>query len=193
MFCAPGLVFGGTEGVRSRFHVLRFLTHFWRYRGPRVPFSCFALADSFSTVPRASAPVFMFCAPGHVFDSAEGVESCFHVLRARSPSVSHLQWLKLREQLDISDSTLLENYYLQKYLNLYYYIKHLRIGEFIFYHGNFLLYPFYLSIRRLIFIFGWSNVCDRVHWSPLSLHFFPLNTIISIILFFLFRNLVHIW
>jgi hypothetical protein len=35
-----------------------------------------------------------------------------------------------------------------------YYIKHLRIGGFIFCHGNFLLYPFYPSIRRIIFIFG---------------------------------------
>jgi hypothetical protein len=77
--------------------------------------------------------------------------------------------------------------------NLYYYIKHLRIGGFIFCHGNFLLYPFYPSIRWIIFIFGWSNVCDRVHWSPLSLHFFPTYTIISIILLFLFSNLVHIW
>jgi hypothetical protein len=38
--------------------------------------------------------------------------------------------------------------------NLYYYIKHLRIGGFIFCHSNFLLYPFYLSIRRIIFIVG---------------------------------------
>jgi hypothetical protein len=38
--------------------------------------------------------------------------------------------------------------------NLYYYIKHLRIGESIFCHGNFLLYPFYPSIRRIIFIVG---------------------------------------
>jgi hypothetical protein len=75
---------------------------------------------------------------------------------------------------------------------LYYYIKHLRIGRSIFCHGNFLLY-LYPSIKRIIFIFGWSNVCDRIHWSPLSLHFFPIYTIISIILLFLFSNLVHIW
>jgi ABC-type sulfate transport system permease subunit len=30
MFCAPELVFGGTEGVVSRFHVLRSRTHFRR-------------------------------------------------------------------------------------------------------------------------------------------------------------------
>jgi hypothetical protein len=70
MFCAPGLVFGGNEGVRSRFHVLRALTRFLQYRGRRVPFSCFArphsfyavprASDSFSAVSRASGPVFQF-------------------------------------------------------------------------------------------------------------------------------------
>jgi hypothetical protein len=39
-------------------------------------------------------------------------------------------------------------------INLYYYIKHLRIGGFIFCHCKFLLYPFYPSIRRIIFIIG---------------------------------------
>jgi hypothetical protein len=101
MFCALGLVFGGTEGVGYRFHVLRSRTHFRRYRGRRVPFSCFALLDSltevprasgpllmfcapglFSAVPRASGPVFMFCALGLVFGGAECIGSRFHVLRA---------------------------------------------------------------------------------------------------------------
>jgi hypothetical protein len=81
MFCSPGLVFVGTEGVRSRFHVLRARTRFRRYRGRRVPFSCFAFPDSFLAVPRASGPVFMFCAPGLIFDGTEGVSSRFHVLR----------------------------------------------------------------------------------------------------------------
>jgi hypothetical protein len=84
MFCAPGLIFGGTEGVGSRFHVLRSLARFRRYRGRRVPFSCFALPDSFSAVQRASGPVFMFCAPGLVFGGTEGVVSRFHVLRPRT-------------------------------------------------------------------------------------------------------------
>jgi hypothetical protein len=84
MFCAVGLVFGGIGGVKSRFHVLRARTHFRRYRGRRVPFSCFALPDSFSTVPRKSGPVFMFCAPGLVFGGTEGVGSLFHVLRSRT-------------------------------------------------------------------------------------------------------------
>jgi hypothetical protein len=83
-FCASGLVFGGTEGVGSRFHVLRSRTHFRRYRVHRVPFSCFALSDSFSVVPRASRPVFMFCAPGLVFGDTECIRSRFHVWRLRT-------------------------------------------------------------------------------------------------------------
>jgi hypothetical protein len=60
MFYAPEHVFGGAEGVGSRFHVLRSRTYFLRYRGRRVLFSCFVRPDSFLTKPRASAPVFMF-------------------------------------------------------------------------------------------------------------------------------------
>jgi hypothetical protein len=81
-FCAPGLVFGGTEDVGSRFHVLRARTRFRRYQGRRVPFSGFALPDTFAAVPRASGPGFMFCAPGLVFGCTEGVGSSFHVLRS---------------------------------------------------------------------------------------------------------------
>jgi hypothetical protein len=84
MFCATGLFFGGNEGVESRFHVLLSQTHFRRYRGRRVPFSCFALPDTFLGVTRASGPVFMFCAPGLLFGGTEGVRSRFHVLRART-------------------------------------------------------------------------------------------------------------
>jgi hypothetical protein len=84
MFCAPGLVFGVTEGVGSRFLVLHGRTHFRRYRGLQIPFSCFALSDSFSAVPRASGPVFMFCSPVLVFGGTEGVGSRLHVLRART-------------------------------------------------------------------------------------------------------------
>jgi hypothetical protein len=103
MFSVPGLIFNGTEavgfhfhvlsartrfprteGVGSRFHVLRDRTHFRRYRGRQLPFSNFALPNSFSAVPRASAPVFMFCAPGLVLDGIEGVDSCFQVSRART-------------------------------------------------------------------------------------------------------------
>jgi hypothetical protein len=84
IFCAPGLILGDTEGVGSRFSVLRAQTLFRGYRGRRVPFSCFALPNSFSAVPRASGPVFMICAPGLIFDGTEGVGSLFHVLRART-------------------------------------------------------------------------------------------------------------
>jgi hypothetical protein len=84
MFCAPRLVFGGTEGVRSRFHALRDQNRFRRYRVRRVPFSCCALQDTFSTVPRVSAPVFMLCAPGQIFSGTEGVRFRFHVLHTRT-------------------------------------------------------------------------------------------------------------
>jgi hypothetical protein len=79
IFCAPKLVFGGTEGVGSHFHVLHARIHFRRYRGRPVPFSCFALPNSFSKVPSASSTVFMFCAPGLVFDGNEGVGSHLHL------------------------------------------------------------------------------------------------------------------
>jgi hypothetical protein len=84
MFCAHRLVIGGTEGVGSRFHVLRAETPFRRYRGRRVPFSCFALPESFSAVLRASGPVFMFCAHRLIFGGTEGVVSRFHVFRAQT-------------------------------------------------------------------------------------------------------------
>jgi hypothetical protein len=58
MFCPPGHVFDITEGVGFRLHILRFRTRFRRYRGRRVPFSYFALPDSFWAVPRASCPIF---------------------------------------------------------------------------------------------------------------------------------------
>jgi hypothetical protein len=83
MFCAPGIIFGGTEGVRSRFHVLRSRTIFRWYQGRQDPFLYFALPDLFSTVPKALGPVFMFCAPGLIFGGTEGLESRFHVLLSR--------------------------------------------------------------------------------------------------------------
>jgi hypothetical protein len=82
IFCASGHDFGGTEGVRSRFYVLHAQTHFWRCRVRRVPFSCFVCPNLFSAVPRATGPVFMFCAMGLIFGGTEGVRSRFHVLRA---------------------------------------------------------------------------------------------------------------
>jgi hypothetical protein len=88
MLCALGHVFGDTEGVGSRFHVLRSQTRFRRCRGRWVPFSCFARLDSFSAIPRVSVSVFMFCAFGLVFGGTEGVGSHFHVLRSRT----HFRW-----------------------------------------------------------------------------------------------------
>jgi hypothetical protein len=82
MFCAPGLFFGIIEGIGSYFHVLRFRTHFRRYRGRQFPLSCFAPPDSFSVVPRASGLVFKFCSPALVFDGTDDVDFHFHVLRA---------------------------------------------------------------------------------------------------------------
>jgi hypothetical protein len=84
MFCTPELVSGGSGGVTSHFIVLHARTHFWRYRRCRIPFTCFALPNSFSAVPWASGPVIMFCAPALIFGGAECVGSHFHVLRART-------------------------------------------------------------------------------------------------------------
>jgi hypothetical protein len=84
MFCALEHVFGGAEDVGSRFHVLHTRTHFRQYRGRRVPISYFALPDSFSAVPRASAPIFLFCVPVHFFGVTEGVGTRFHVLHSRT-------------------------------------------------------------------------------------------------------------
>jgi hypothetical protein len=84
LFCAPRLIFGGTEGVGSHFHVLRSRNRFSWFRGRRILFSCFKLPDSFSAVPSATCPVFIFCAPALVFDGTEGVGSRFHVLRAQT-------------------------------------------------------------------------------------------------------------
>jgi hypothetical protein len=84
LFRAPRLVFGGAECVWSRFHVLRARTHFRRYRGRPILFSCFPLRDMFLAGQRALDPIFMFCAPGHVFGGADGVGSRFHVLRSRT-------------------------------------------------------------------------------------------------------------
>jgi hypothetical protein len=53
LFCACRLVFGGTVGVGSHFHVMRSRSLFRRYRGCRVPFSFSVRPDSFPAVPRA--------------------------------------------------------------------------------------------------------------------------------------------
>jgi hypothetical protein len=83
MFCVPVLVFGDTEGVGSRFHVLCTRTNLWWYRRRPLSFSCFALTETFSAVCRPSGPVFMFCVPEHIFGGTNGVRSRFHVLRSQ--------------------------------------------------------------------------------------------------------------
>jgi hypothetical protein len=83
MFCTPELVWGCTVGIGLSFNVLRFRTHFSRYRGRRVPFSCFALSDSFRAVSRAPGPVFLFCAVGLVLGCTKGIGSHFF-LRPRT-------------------------------------------------------------------------------------------------------------
>jgi hypothetical protein len=84
MFCVTRLIYGGFEGVSSRFNDLRSQTRFPSYRGCRVPFSCFALPYSFLVILRVSGPIFMFCPLGNLFDGTVGVGSHFHVLRART-------------------------------------------------------------------------------------------------------------
>jgi hypothetical protein len=83
-FCSLGLNFDDTKGIGSRFHVLRFLTLFWWYRGRLVPFSYFVLPDSFWAVPRAPILVLMFCVIGPVLGGTEGAESSFHLLRSQT-------------------------------------------------------------------------------------------------------------
>jgi hypothetical protein len=62
IFCAPGLFFGGTEGLGSRFHLVRSRTHCRRlYHRHLVLFSFFALPDSLLAVPRASTHFHVLC------------------------------------------------------------------------------------------------------------------------------------
>jgi hypothetical protein len=84
MFCDPGLIFEVTEDVWSRVHVLRSRTCFRRCRVRRVPFACFVRPDSFLAVSRSTDPIFRSYAPGLVFGGTKGVGSRFHVLRSRT-------------------------------------------------------------------------------------------------------------
>jgi hypothetical protein len=90
IFCAPKLIVGGSDGAESPLHNLRSRTHFRRFRGSWVPFSCFAFPNSFSAAPRALGPILMFYTPGVVFDGTKGVGSSFHILR------SHNRFLRYR-------------------------------------------------------------------------------------------------
>jgi hypothetical protein len=71
MFCASRLVFGSIEGVGSNFHVLHSLNRFRRYRWRRLPFSYFALPNSFSVLPSVMGLIFMFCATGLILDGTK--------------------------------------------------------------------------------------------------------------------------
>jgi hypothetical protein len=93
MFCAPELIFGGTEGVQFNFHVLRSQTHFGWYRGRWIHFSCFVIPDLFLVVPSAPGPLFMFSAPEFIFDGTKDVVSTFHVLRSWTRSQRYIGWL----------------------------------------------------------------------------------------------------
>jgi hypothetical protein len=84
MFCALGLIFGGVVGVGSCFHVLLSRTRFQRYRGRRLPSSCFARPYSFSAEPRASGPVFKLCSPVLVFGGTEGDGYRFLILSTQT-------------------------------------------------------------------------------------------------------------
>jgi hypothetical protein len=110
-FCTPGPISGGIESAEYNFHVSHSRNHFRRYRGRRVPFSYFALPDSFSffalldsflivrgrrvrkcfalpnpfwAVPRAPSPIFKFCVPELVLGGTKGVGSSFLVLRSQT-------------------------------------------------------------------------------------------------------------
>jgi hypothetical protein len=84
MFCAPGIVFGGSECVGSRLHIFRSHTLFQRFQRPRFQVLCFGESDSFSAVSRASGPILMFCDTRLVFDDTEVIGSRFHFLCFRS-------------------------------------------------------------------------------------------------------------
>jgi hypothetical protein len=83
MFCAPRIIFNGTDGIGSSFHGVHSRTHFRRCWVCRVHFSYFALMYSFFAVPRSPGRVFIFCAPELIFGCTEGANSSFHVLHSR--------------------------------------------------------------------------------------------------------------
>jgi hypothetical protein len=107
IFCAAGLFFGGTDGVGSHFHVLSCRTRLGRYRGRWVEFSCFALPESFSMVPKASSPVFMFSALVLLFDGNIRAGSRCHVLCSRT----HFGRYQLR-RVPFSCSALLDSFWM---------------------------------------------------------------------------------
>jgi hypothetical protein len=92
ILCVPELVFDGTKGRGSTFHVLCSQTRFPRYRARRIQFSCFTLTDPFLAVPWARGLIFIFCAPEPVFGNIEDARCSFYVLRSRT----HFRWYRGR-------------------------------------------------------------------------------------------------
>jgi hypothetical protein len=70
--------------VGSRFHVLRFRTHFGGIKGVRSRFHVGALSETFRAEMRAPSSTFMFPTPRLDFGSTEGIRSRFHGLRSRT-------------------------------------------------------------------------------------------------------------
>jgi hypothetical protein len=66
----------------SRFDVLHPRTRLRRYRRRRVPFSCFALPNSFWVVLRALSPFLLLSTLVLIFGDTVGAETRFHVLRS---------------------------------------------------------------------------------------------------------------
>jgi hypothetical protein len=72
-FARTDSFFGGTEGVRCCFLVLRTPDSFSAVSTASIP------VFMFLAVRRSSGPVFLFCALGHFFGGTEGIGSYFHV------------------------------------------------------------------------------------------------------------------
>jgi hypothetical protein len=84
MFLAPEHIFSGIVGVRSCFHILLSQTSFRWYLRSRVSFSCFALPNSFSVDPWASAPSFHVLRSQTRFGGTEVIGSRFNVWPTRT-------------------------------------------------------------------------------------------------------------
>jgi hypothetical protein len=83
-FCASRLVVSGTEGIGTRFLVLRARNHFEVTEGVGLHFHVWRALTHFRRYLGRRHPIFLFCAPGLVFGGTEGVGSRFQVLRART-------------------------------------------------------------------------------------------------------------
>jgi hypothetical protein len=118
MFCTPELIFGGTDGVRSRFQVFRSRTHFREVTmasGLRLVFggtegvgSHFHVLRSRTRFPWyrvGRVPFFCFALTDSFFAGNEGVGSRFNVLRVRT----RFRWYR-RRRVPFSCFALLESF-----------------------------------------------------------------------------------